>query len=340
VANRPAGARSTYHRPVSTVGRPDRATVLAFAGVVLFGGLNTIAVKETVAELDPEWGAGLRFLIAGLLLAALTLVGRRSFPRGRGLVGAMVYGLFGFAASFGLVYPALRSTQAGTAAVVIALSPLATYILAVAQRQERFRPMSLLGALVALLGIAIVFLDQAGATISLGPLVLIFVGMVCLSEAGVIVKWVPRSDPIATNAVAMLTAAVVLIVASFVLGESRTIPTRSTTWIAVAYIVVFGSVAMFSLYLFGLGRWTASGMSYSTLLLPFVSVTVATLLIGEQFSIAFVVGGVVMLVGVYLGAFGVHRPNRSTATSQPECLPAADCGDAIPAALRSSGQGA
>jgi hypothetical protein len=69
-----------------------------------------------------------------------------------------------------------------------------------------------------------------------------------------------------------------------------------------------------------------------------VSVTVATLLTGEVFDLAFVVGGLVMLAGVYLGAFGAHRPKRSTATSQPECLPVADCADAIPAALRSAEQ--
>ena len=39
---------------------PDRPTLLAFAGVVLCGGLNTIAVRATVLELDPEWGAAIR----------------------------------------------------------------------------------------------------------------------------------------------------------------------------------------------------------------------------------------------------------------------------------------
>jgi len=319
---------------VSAVSRPDRLTVLAFFGVVLCGGLNTIAVKATVAELDPSWGAGLRFLVAGVLLTGIALATRRAFPRGRSLRGAVVYGLVGFAGAFGLIYPGLRHVQAGTGAVVIALSPLATYGLAIAHRQERFRVQSLAGALLALAGIAIVFVDQLGLAVPLGSLALIFGGMLCLSEAGVIVKLLPRSDPIATNAVAMLSAAVALIAVALASGESLQLPTLASTWIAVGYIVVFGSVVMFSLYLFGLARWTASGMSYSTLLLPFVSVTVATFLTGERFDAAFVIGGVVMLAGVYLGAFGIPRPRRSTATSMPECLPTADCSDAVPAALR------
>jgi drug/metabolite transporter (DMT)-like permease len=314
--------------------RPDRATLVAFAGVVLFGGLNTIAVKQTVAELDPEWGAAVRFLAAGLIFAILTAGRGRPFPRGRAFGGAVVYGLVGFVGAFGLIYPGLRQVPAGTGAVVIALSPLVTYGLAVAQRQERFRVQALLGALVALAGTAIVFVDQLGAAVPIGSLALVAIGMICLSEAGILVKWMPRADPLGTNAVAMLAAGVVLLAASFALGEAHAVPTRMETWLAVGYITVFGSVVMFGLYLFGLGRWTASGMSYTTLMLPFVSVTVARILTGEQFSIAFAIGGLVMIAGVYLGAFGRWRRKPSTATSMPECLPVEDCADAVPTALR------
>jgi drug/metabolite transporter (DMT)-like permease len=314
----------------ATAARPDTPTLLAFAGVVLFGGLNAIAVRQTVLELDPEWGAAMRFLAAGIIFAALSVVRGGKLPSRRTFIGAVVYGLFGFAGAFGLIYPALRSIQAGTASVVIALSPLVTYGLAVAQGQERFRRDALIGAAVALVGIGIVFVEQLGVAVPLVPLLVVALGMVFLSEAGIVVKWIPRSDPFAINAVAMSTAGIALLLASLLAGERQVIPTRMETWLAVGYITVFGSVVMFGLYLYGLQRWTASAMSYTTLLLPFVSVTVATLLTGEEFSPAFVIGGVVMLAGVYLGAFGSHRPGRSTATSLPECLPVADCAEARP----------
>ena len=84
----------------------------------------------------------------------------------------------------------------------------------------------------------------------------------CLSEAGIIVKRLLRSDPFATYAVAMLTAGILLLIASLALGEPRAIPTRTSTWIALGYITVFGSVVMFGLYVYGLTRWSASAMSY------------------------------------------------------------------------------
>jgi drug/metabolite transporter (DMT)-like permease len=326
-------------QPASQPGAPDRATLLAFLAVALFGGLNTIAVKLTVAELAPLWGAGTRFVAAGLIFAGLTVVTRRRFPRGRGFTGAMLYGVAGYAGAFGLLYPALRQIPAGTAGVVLALAPLTTQVLAVVQRQERLRLRSLIGGLIATAGVAIVFADQLAAAVPIGALVLAIAGMACLSEAGVIAKRIPRSDPIATNAVAMTTAGVLAIAASFLLGEPKAIPTHTETWLAIGYIVVVGSVVMFGLYLFGLERWSASGMAYSTLLLPFVSVIAATILTGESFTPAFAVGGIVILGGVYLGAFASRRPGSSTATAMPECLPIADCADAIPPAVQGAGAG-
>lgn len=318
--------------PSSTV-RPDRATLLAFAGVVLFGGFNAIGVRQTVLELPPFWGAAVRFGAAGLLMAGLAVLRGRPFPGGRSLRGAMLYGAVSFAGSFGLVYVALRDVPASTGSVLIALTPLITFGLAIAQGQERFRAQGLLGALVALGGVAIVFVDQVAANVPIAPLGLIVLGAACIAEGSIIVKRIPRSDPFGTNAVAMLTAGALLLAASLLAGESRAAPTQPATWLALGYLIVFGSVVMFGLYLFALERWTASAVSYTTLLLPFVSVTAATILTGERVSPSLVVGGLVVLAGVYVGAFLHIRPHRSSATSLPECLPVDACAEPSPGAL-------
>jgi drug/metabolite transporter (DMT)-like permease len=317
VASRPSAG--------TPAGPPDRVTLLAFVGVVIFGGLNAVAARQTVLELAPLWSAAARFLVAGLIFTVLARAGGRGFPSRRGFVGAIAYGLIGLAASFGLIYPALRTVQAGTAAVLIALSPLMTYALAVVQRQEAFRPQAMVGAAIALLGIGVVFVDQLEAAVPLELLALIVLGTLCLSESAIVAKWIPRGDPNTINAIAMMSAAIVLLGASVATGEVRDVPHQTGTWLALGYVTIFGTVVMFGLYLVGIQRWTASAMSYSTLLLPFVGVSAATIVTGESFSLAFVIGGVVMLAGVYLGAFGISRPRRSTATSMPECLPVEDC---------------
>jgi drug/metabolite transporter (DMT)-like permease len=309
----------------------DRQVIAAFLGVVLFGGLNAIAVKATVGELAPFWGAAVRFVSAGAIMAGLVILARREFPRGRSLTGGMLYGAVGFAASYGLIYTGLRETPAGTAMVLIALTPLFTFGLAIIQGQERFRVQGLVGALVALAGVAVVFADQLSADVPIASLGFVVLGAICIAETGVIIKWIPRSDPFGTNAVAMLTGGTILLVASRVASEEWAVPAQPATWAAIGYLVVLGSVLMFALYVFALERWTASAVSYVTLLMPLVTVSVAAAVIAERVSPALLAGAAIVLVGVYVGAF-LRVPRRTSASSLPECLPIDACAEALPAA--------
>jgi drug/metabolite transporter (DMT)-like permease len=128
----------------------------------------------------------------------------------------------------------------------------------------------------------------------------------------------------------MLTGGAILLVVSLVAGEALVMPTQPSTWAAVGYLVVFGSVVMFALFLFTLGRWTASAVSYMTLLLPLVTISAAAILTGEQVTLPVVVGGAVILAGVYVGAFMRIRRGRSSSSALPECLPIDACPEVVP----------
>jgi drug/metabolite transporter (DMT)-like permease len=308
--------------------RPDRLTLGAFAAVAIIGGGNAIAVKQSVGDLAPFWSAGTRFLAAGLLLVGFVVLTRRAVPAGRSLVGALAYGGVGFAGAFGFMYPALREVPAGTATVFLALVPLLTFGLAVAERQERFRLQGLIGALIAVAGVAIVFADQLSADVPIVSLVFAIVATLFIAQSAILLKWIPRSDPFGTNAVAMLTAGAMLAVLSLIGGETQALPAATGTWIAMVYLVLAGSVVMFGLYLFAIRRWTASAVSYVTLIMPLVAVPLAAMLLGETITLAFVAGALVVLAGVYVGAFLTIRPRRSSATALPECLPISECPEA------------
>ena len=320
--------------PLTTTPRPDRVTLGAFAAVALIGGGNAIAVKQSVGDLAPFWSAGSRFLAAGLVLVVVVMLTRRPFPAGRSLVGAVAYGSVGFAGAFGFMYPALREVPAGTATVFLALVPLLTFGLAVAERQERFRLQGLIGALIAVAGVGIVFADQLSANVPIISLVFAIVATLFIAQSAILLKWIPRSDPFGTNAVAMLIAGATLVGFSLIGGEAISLPAIPATWVSLIYLVVAGSVVMFGLYLFTMRRWTASAVSYVTLLMPLVAVPLAALLLDEAITLAFVAGALVVLAGVYVGAFLTVRPRRSSATALPECLPINECPEAPDAPSR------
>jgi drug/metabolite transporter (DMT)-like permease len=87
-----------------------------------------------------------------------------------------------------------------------------------------------------------------------------------------------------------------------VIGESFVLPDDASTWTALVYLVTLGSVGVFLLYLFVLGRWTASRVAYSFLLSPIVSILLSVWLDDEPVGPGLVLGGLLVLGGVYIGA--------------------------------------
>jgi drug/metabolite transporter (DMT)-like permease len=100
----------------------------------------------------------------------------------------------------------------------------------------------------------------------------------------------------------MTTGAIALVLAALVAGETLELPNRSATWSAVVYIATFGSVGVFLLYLYVLGRWVASRAAYSFVLIPIVTVVLSAWLDDEPVGVGLVLGGALVLAGVYVGA--------------------------------------
>jgi drug/metabolite transporter (DMT)-like permease len=301
-------------------GAADSRTLAAFGGVVLFGGMNGVAAKQLLQELDPFWAGVMRFAVAGTIMFAVVIASRVSLPRGRSLLGALIYGALGFGVTLGLVFAGLRDAPASTAAIFLALTPLLTIVLAVIHRQEKFQVQSLLGSLIALAGVAVIFADQLSADIPLSSLILLALGVLALAETGIVVKMIPKSDPRATNAVALPFAALLLLALSIAVGETWALPSEPATWLAFAYIATLGSVVLFALFVYALERWTASAVAYNDLLIPLVTILIATILTGERLSPTFVIGGAVVVAGVFVGAFLTARSHKPASTTLPECI--------------------
>ena len=280
----------------------NRSIMAAFAvGSVLAGG-NAVAVRFSNRELDPLWGAGLRFALAAVILFGAMAALRLDLPRGRALTGSLLFGAFNFAAAFGLAYVGFVRIQAGLGQTLLALVPLATLLLAVLERQEGLRLRAVGGALIALAGIAIMTRAPVGDAAPLPSLLALVGSAFCFGQAAVLVRRFPKVHPVTMNAVAMATGAAILVVGSLIVGESIEVPRRPATWIALAYVVVVGSVVVFLLYLVILRHWAATRASYTFVVIPLVTVLLSAWLDRERMSAGLVVGGLLVLVGVYVGA--------------------------------------
>lgn len=306
---------------------PNRSVMLAFALTVLFAGNNAIAVRYTYAELPPFFGAAIRLAIAGIILFATVFILRLQLPRGRGLVGALIFGVLGSGLNFALLYWALETLHPGLTMVILALVPLMTFLLACVHKQEVFRWKALIGSLLALIGIGVIVRNQLGAQAPLLPVLAVAGAAACFAESNIIIKAFPQSHPITTNAIALTTGSVLLFILSVVWRETPRLPTLPATWAALVFLILFGSVAVFVLTVYIIKNWTASASSYQFVLFPIVTIAVSAWLSKESISAALILGALLVLAGVYIG--GIARTFRFPRISQrlfsPEEEPCPDC---------------
>lgn len=282
--------------------RAEALPLAAFlVGSVLAGG-NAVGVRYSNRELDPLWGAGFRFALAALLLAALMAVLRLAPPRGRALTGALLYGSLNFGAAFALAYYGFVRVHAGLGQTLLAVVPLVTLLLAVLQRQERFRLAALIGSVLALLGIGVLSQAPLREDVPLLSLLALIASAFCFAEAAVVVRRFPAVHPITMNAVGMTAAAALLIGGALLAGDVIVLPQRDETWLAIGYLVAIGSIVVFGLYIVVLRYWSASRAAYTFVVVPLVTVVLSAWLDDEPMRLSLVVGGALVLAGVYVGA--------------------------------------
>jgi drug/metabolite transporter (DMT)-like permease len=305
--------RATY--PASQA-LPERPVLAAFLLFVLVPGGAAVAVRFTYREMDPFWVGASRFTVAAAIFWVLAYVRRIPLPTGRALLGAVLYGTLTVGLAFLLMAWGLVEIPASTFQILMALVPLLTIFLSAAHGVETITRRGLVGSLLAVVGIGVTMGGASTAGLAIPRLAAILLGSLFIAEGGVLLKRFPANPPIMTNAIAMTVGAAILAVASLLAGEAWIIPSQTNTWIALAYLITFVNFGSFMLYLYVLGKWTASGASYGFVLVPLVTIVIAANLAGEAITGGFLIGAALVLAGVLVGAL---LPSKEKPAATEEC---------------------
>lgn len=307
---------------------PRGPTYLAFAIAVLLGGGNFVGVRFSNQELDPTWGAALRFSLAAIIFLGIVTVLRLRWPRGRVLAANLLFGLLSTAIFYALMYWALDQVTAGVATIVMAIVPLVTLLMAAAHGTESLRTRAVIGSLLAFGGIAWMTLSTDELVLPLPALVAMLAAALAVSESVILGKKLSGNHPAMTNAVGIGSGAVVLLILSALNGDTWVFPSQPEAAWSVAYLVTLGSVGLFVLLLLVVRRWTASATSYMFVLFPVVTLLLEAWLVDEPITLRAVAGAALVMSGVWFGALSPSsRTDRDRATVElpvppPEAAPA------------------
>ena len=270
----------------------------------LIWGSTWMVIKIGYGGLGPFNVAGLRFLLAGVLMAAVAQATQVRWPRGRQeWTAVVIVGLLMFAGDYGLIYWAEQYIESGLTAVLFATLPLMTLFVARAYLPgERITPGKLASSVLALGGTVALFADRlqldAGAT---RPMLAVLGATLCAAVASVVSKRDAHDIPAASlNATSMLIGAGVLLVVALARGEGVHVPADAGTWAALVYLSLAGSVLAFLVYFSLLKTWSVMSLSFISVFTPIIALLLGFVFLNEPLTAWKVGGAVLILVAVVL----------------------------------------
>jgi drug/metabolite transporter (DMT)-like permease len=277
----------------------------ALGTVYVVWGSTYLAIKFAVETLPPLVSGALRFLTAGMLMLAVALLlrGRTALRASRAqLVTAAASGVLLLLGGNGLVSIGEQEVPSGLAALLVACVPLWIVGIRVLLRDQP-GAVTVAGMLLGFAGVALIFLPGGGAWAGdPGHAGLIVLASLSWAVGSLLVARLPvPADPLALTTVQMLAGGAALVAVAALRGEFAGLaPTAvsARSWLAVGYLVVFGSLIAFTAYVWLLGRAPVSVVSTYAYVNPAVAVLLGVLLGGERLTRGTLAGGLVILVAV------------------------------------------
>jgi drug/metabolite transporter (DMT)-like permease len=292
--------------------------VVAFAAVYSIWGSTYLAIRIAIQTVPPFTMAGTRFVIAGTILYAwmrLRRAGRPARVHWRG--AAIVAGLMLLGGNGGVTWAEQR-VPSGLAALLIATVPLWMAIMGALQRGGS-RPTRRIG-----LGLGLGF---AGIGLLIGPVNLAGGQRVDPVGAGVLLlaafSWASGSlysrraelpaAPLLGTAMEMLAGGALLLLAGGLTGEWQRLDPGGVSihsWLALSYLVVFGSLIGFTAYLWLLRNTTPARASTYAYVNPVVAVFLGWTFAGEPLTWQTLLAAAIIVAAVVLINTGQTRREK------------------------------
>lgn len=301
---------------MKTIAAPSKAKLLAaFLAIYLIWGSTYLAIKFAITTMPPFAMAATRFLVAGTLLFIWARLRQPALQTKRvHWLHAMGLGVLLLAGGNGGVVWAQQHISSGIAALVVAIVPLWVVLIDWLRPGGR-RPhrLTMLGVIVGLAGMALLIGPSAfgGGEIAAVPAFVLLCASLSWSTATVFGKRarVPGYPPL-TSAMQLLGGGLALALVSIIAGEPGRIDPSSFSWqaiVALAYLIVFGSIVAFSAYSWLLRVAPPARIATYAYVNPVVAMFLGWLFAGEKLTSRTMLAAGVILGGVALITTGISR---------------------------------
>lgn len=276
--------------------------VAAFVTLYLVWGSTYLAIRIVVDRLPPFYSAGIRFIVAGLLMLGWALLRGHRLPTSRrDWITLSITGILMLVGANGLVTWAEQWVESNQTALIVATSALwLAWMGTLGTQGQGLERWTVVGLLSGFLGVAVLVgdglhLNHAPWTAYAGLLT----SAVLWSSGSIVAKRRPAAcAPLMSAAVQTLIAAVVLTVGGLALGEADEWVWETRPLLALAYLVVVGSCIGYGCFLWLVHEVTPAQLGTYAYVNPAVAVLLGWWLLDERLTGMQIVGTLIILASV------------------------------------------
>jgi drug/metabolite transporter (DMT)-like permease len=306
--------------PPSQPGFLAPRVLVPFIIITLIWGSTWFVIRGQIAEVPPSWSVVYRFLLGGLAMLGVARFNRQRicFSASEHRFAAFI-GVLQFALNFNLVYVAEQHVTSGLVAVIFALLVVPNAIMGRIFLGNRLTARFIWGALVAIAGVGMLFVqelraDPSGAAETMLGIGLTLCAVMTASTANVLqatqrARQLPIMSLIGWSMLwgtAMNAAWSWMTIGAPVVGHSM-------GWLlGLCYLAIAASAVSFTLY-FGLIRLIGPGKAgFSNVVIPVIAMGLSTLFEGYRWTGLSMAAGILVLAGMVVAL----APARAMPDSQ------------------------
>ena len=285
----------------------NKRNMIPLLGTFLCWGSLYVVSKIALKTIPPVTVLALRYLVAVPALFLLLWVRRALRPVQKAHMGTILaIGFTGYFASFCLQMLGINRLTGSVSSLLGAMNPIFIPVLAALFLKERLTLSKVLCVAVSMTGVVIII--GVGGTVDFAGALLMLLSVFLWSLASIIIRRLGgKYDPMQVAMMAMIAAL------PFVLGwagfELRSNPCTFTpsSVLAVLFMGLVGTATAHSLWNYSLSRMDASFCSMFYPLQPLTASTLGVLVLGEQITVNFVIGGIIICCGIVAAVLSAKR---------------------------------
>lgn len=279
--------------------------IAAFVSIYIIWGSTYLFNKILITELPPFLLAGIRFVIAALIIFAIAGArGKLGTVSKKQLVNSAFAGFLFLTVGNGCAVWALQFIDSSLEALLISAQPLILIFMLYFLDGKPIQLKSMIGVVLGILGI---YLLVSQGEVNAGPdkwwgIGAVFIALICWGYGSIFVSKadLPKNSFIKSG-YQMLFGGGMMLIISFVIGEPTSgLATMSDRAIySMIYLIIFGSIVAFTSFNFLLLTVSPEKVATSTYINPIVAMLLGWWVLGEVITNQAILAALILLTGVY-----------------------------------------